>query len=34
MDGFLMAEIYPSRKLAETDAEWLTALKRAAEWTP
>lgn len=31
MDGTLMAEIYSSKKLTETDTEWLVALKRAAE---
>jgi hypothetical protein len=29
----LMAEIYPSRKLAESDTEWRTSLMRAAEGT-
>ena len=33
MDGPLMAAIYPSQKLAASDTEWLTVLKRAAEST-
>jgi uncharacterized protein YndB with AHSA1/START domain len=31
MDGPLMAKLYPSAKLAEADAKWMTALKQAAE---
>ncbi len=31
MDGPFMAHLFPSRKLAETDTEWLVSLKHAAE---
>lgn len=31
MDGPLMAQLFSSRKLAETDTEWLSALRKAAE---
>ena len=31
MDGLLMAQLFSSRKLEESDARWLAALKHAAE---
>lgn len=31
MSGFLIKQLFPSSKLMESDKEWLTALKRAAE---
>lgn len=31
MDGPLMAQLFSSQKLAETDTEWLAALRKAAE---
>ncbi len=31
MDGPLLAELYPSAKLAEADMAWANALKQAAE---
>jgi uncharacterized protein YndB with AHSA1/START domain len=34
MDGLLMAQFFPSKKLKESDAEWLRALKLAAEQQP
>ncbi|HLK33469.1 MAG TPA: SRPBCC family protein [Terriglobales bacterium] len=33
MDGLLMAQIFPSNQLAESEKEWALALKRAAENT-
>ena len=34
MDGPFIEKIYPSQKLAESDTEWLMALKQAAEGRP
>lgn len=34
MDGPMMAKLFSSRNLAETDTEWLAALKKAAERKP
>jgi uncharacterized membrane protein len=34
MDGPFMAQMFPSAKLAETDTEWLKALKHEAEGQP
>lgn len=34
MDGLLMAHIFPSEKLAESEKQWALALKKAAEASP